>query len=82
MIKLLKFSNGTKVPDFPITIGSSIAARVHTTDWYVSGHATQNTNFQPTKAFDGFLGSFFMTAGQDKDAMIISFDKPQVSLSI
>ena len=82
MIKLLKFSNGTKVPDFPITIGTSITARVQTTDWHQSLHSTMSSKYHPTKAFDENFGTYFVTAGQDKQAMVITFDKPEVNLSI
>ena len=67
--------NGTKMPVVPITIGSDITAQVFTTDWI---HSENNDQRFASKAFDRDYNSAFHSRIQDKQAMKITFDQPQV----
>ena len=84
--KLSKFHNGTKVPDFPVTIVTNITARVFSTDWIHSRHHDQRLHYtwSPPKAFDGIYSgdNRFQSVNQVEQSMKITFDKPQVGLSI
>ena len=75
MEKLRKFPNGTKVPDFPVTIGTDISARVFATDWWASNY--QYSRYYPPKAFDGKFGSYWVSVYQNEEALKITFDQPQ-----
>ena len=75
MDKLRKFPNGTKVPDFPVTIGTDISARVFATDW--GGSNTKYWARYPPKAFDGVFGSNWQSVFQNEDVFKITFDQPQ-----
>lgn len=68
--------NGTKMPVVPITIGSDITANVFTTDWI---HSQNNDQRFASKAFDGDYSTYFHSRAQDKQAMKITFDQPQVN---
>ena len=78
MKKLQKFANGTKMPDFPATIGTDISVRVFATDWWFSDRISDYWRFPPLKAFDGSLGSYWHSVYQNQEALKITFDKPQV----
>ena len=72
------------MPDFPVIIRPNVSARIFITDWLLSKDEKRYWDFSPLKSFDEVFdsSSCWISAYSNEGSIKITFDKPEVVLSI